>query len=273
MRSPVLVTGGTGTLGRHVVTRLREAGCTVRVLTRHAQPDGDRPDADRPEGVEFMIGDLASGAGVDAAVADVGVIVHCASANKGDADTTRTLVRAAAARPDPPHLVYISIVGTDRVPFGYTRTKLECERIVADSGLPWTVLRATQFYDLILNGARSLGRLPVVPVPASFPVQPVDADEVACRLADLALGEPAGRAPDMGGPQVLTFADLLRTYLRVKQRHRPVVPIPVPGTRAIRAGGLVVSEDQAAAESVAGTVTWEEFLTEKILQTQKNGRG
>jgi len=243
------------------------------VLTRRAQPDTDRADTGRPDGVEFMIGDLATGAGVDAAVSGVGVIVHCASSNKGDADTTRTLVRAAAAQPEPPHLVYISIVGTDLVPFGYTRTKLECDRIVADSGLPWTLLRATQFYDLILGGARPLARLPVVPVPARFPIQPVDSDEVAARLVDLALAEPAGRVPDKGGPEVVTFADLLRSYLRVNQRGRPVVPIPVPGIRAVSAGGLLVSDHEATTESVAGRVTWEEFLTGQILTTQKDGRG
>lgn len=269
MPSPILVTGGTGTLGRHVVRRLREAGRPVRVLTRHTRPDAS---AGRPDGIEFAIGDLATGAGVDAAVAGVGVIVHCASSNRGDAAATRTLVRAATAQPDPPHLVYISIVGVDRVSFGYYRAKLDCERIVADSGLPWTVLRATQFYDLILTGARLLARLPLVPVPASFPSQPVDADEVAARLADLALAEPAGRVPDMGGPEVASFADLLRTYLRVTQRRRPVVPIPVPGIRAIRAGGLVVSESQAAAGPVPGKLTWAEFLDQKSPQFPKNGR-
>lgn len=277
MPSPILVTGGTGTLGQHVVRRLREAGRPVRVLTRRARPDAGA-GADQPDGVEFAIGDLATGAGVDAAVAGVGVIVHCASNYKGDAAATGTLVRAATAQPDPPHLVYISIVGVDRVSFGYYRAKLECERIVADSGLPWTVLRATQFYDLILTGARLLARLPLVPVPASFPSQPVDADEVAARLADLALAEPAGRVPDLGGPEVASFADLLRIYLRVTRRRRLIVPIPVPGIRAIRNGGLVVSDSQPAAGSTAGKVTWEEFLTEKILktktiQTPKIGRG
>lgn len=268
MPSPILVTGGTGTLGRHVVRRLREAGRPVRVLTRHTRPDAGA-GADRPDDVEFATGDLATGAGVDAAVAGAGAGVHCASSYKGDAAATRTLVRAAAAQPDhdPPHLVYISIVGVDRVSFGYYRAKLDCERIVADSGLPWTVLRATQFYDLILSGARWLARLPLVPVPASFPSQPVDADEVAARLVDLALAEPAGRVPDMGGPEVASFADLLRIYLRVTQRRRLIVPIPVPGIRAIRTGGLVVGDSQPAAGSTAGKVTWEEFLTEKILKT------
>ncbi len=255
MPSSILVTGGTGTLGRHVVIRLLDAGRDVRVLSRRARPALD--------GAEVINGDLGTGAGVDQAVAGVGAIVHCASSNKGDVATTTTLVGVAAAQPRPPHLVYISIVGADRVSFGYLGAKLQCERIIAESGLPWTLLRATQFYDLVLSGAKSLARLPVVPVPARFPVQPVDADEVAARLVDLALAEPAGRVADMGGPEVISFADLLRRYLRATSRRRPIVPIPIPGTRAIRAGALVVSQDQATAGSLAGKATWEEFLAGK----------
>jgi uncharacterized protein YbjT (DUF2867 family) len=81
---------------------------------------------------------------------------------------------------------------------------------MADSGLPWTILRVTQFYDYCLTGVRKLARLPVVPVPAGFRVQPIDPDEVAARLVELTLGEPAGRVPDMGGPQVTSWDDLLR---------------------------------------------------------------
>jgi uncharacterized protein YbjT (DUF2867 family) len=132
---------------------------------------------------------------------------------------------------------------------------------VSGSGLPWTTLRVTQFYDLIFKGARALARLPVVPVPAGFVIQPVDSGEVAARLADLALGEPAGRVPDMGGPQVLSFADLLRAYLRAGQRRRPVVPVWMPGIRAVRAGALLVPPEQSAAPGyAAGRRTWEDFL-------------
>src|SRR5262249_61895127 len=112
----------------------------------------------------------------------------------------RTVGRGGRPPPPPPHVVYISIVGSDLVSFGYVRAKLECERLVSGSGLPWTTLRATQFYDLILKGAPTLARLPVVPVPAGFVIQPVDSGEVAARLAGLALSEPARRLPDMGGP-------------------------------------------------------------------------
>jgi len=103
-----------------------------------------------------------------------------------------------------------------------------------------------------------------VPVPAGFVIQPVDSGEVAARLADLALGEPAGRVPDMGGPQVLSFADLLRAYLRAGHRRRPVVPVWMPGIRAVRAGALLVPPDQAAAPGhAAGRRTWEDFLADR----------
>ena len=157
MTSLILVTGGTGTLGRQVAARLRDVGGKVRVLSRRSHPPAD--------GIEFVAGDLLTGEGLGPAVDGAGVIVHCASGNKGDADATRNLVRAASSLPEAPHVVYISIVGSDLVSFGYTREKLEAERLVSGSGLPWTTLRVTQFYDLIFKGARALARLPVVPVP------------------------------------------------------------------------------------------------------------
>src|SRR5215472_12148948 len=264
MTSLILVTGGTGTLGRQVVACLRDAGAKVRVLSRSSHPPGN--------GVEFVAGDLLTGEGIEAAVGGAGVIVHCASGNKGDADATRNLVRAASSLPEAPHVVYISIVGAELVSFRYVRAKVECERIVAGSGLPWTTLRATQFYDLILKGAPTLARLPVVPVPAGFMIQPVDSYEVAARLAGLALSEPAGRVPDMGGPEVVSFADLLRTYLRVSHRRRPVVPLWMPGIRAVRAGALLVPAREAAAPGPAGGQrTWEEFLAGRLHQ-QAPGR-
>src|SRR5271155_1551295 len=166
MTLPILVTGGTGTLGQQVVARLRAAGLDVRILSRRT-------------GDGLVTGDLATGQGLAAAVQHVGTIVHCASNRKGDAQATRHLVQAttqAATQPgeSQPHLVYISIVGVDRFPRGYFKAKLEAERVVAGSGLPWTTLRATQFYELIAKGATRLAKLPVIPVPAGFVVQPVD---------------------------------------------------------------------------------------------------
>src|SRR5438105_6436997 len=106
MTSPILVTGGTGRLGRLVVRRLQDAQCEVRVLTRRSRESaGD---------ARFVIGDLATGEGIEAAVDGAAAIVHCATCSKGDVDATRNLVRAAS-RAGTPHLVYVSIVGIDHI--------------------------------------------------------------------------------------------------------------------------------------------------------------
>ena len=261
MTSPILVTGGTGTLGRLVVRRLRDAGCDVRVLSRRSR--------EAEGGIEFVTGDLATGEGIEPAVDGAGTIVHCAGSPKGDEDKARNLVRAESRRAGAPHLVFISVVGADRIPmvsrvdramFGYFGSKLTAERMVADSGLPFTTLRATQFHDLILMVAQQMAKLPVIPAPVGFQVQPIDADEVAARLVELTLREPAGRVPDMGGPRAYGAAELLRGYLRASHRRRPIVPLWLPGkaARVFRAGANL------APEQAVGRRTWEEFLAERL---------
>jgi uncharacterized protein YbjT (DUF2867 family) len=165
--------------------------------------------------------------------------------------------------------VYISVVGADRIPvasgidramFGYFASKLAAERAVADSGLPWTTLRATQFHDLTLLTVRQLAKLPVVPVPAGWRFQPIDPAEVAARLVDLALGSPAGLVPDMGGPRVYEMAELVRGYLRARRKHRPILPVWIPGkaARAFRAGANL------APDRAVGRRTWEDFLAARV---------
>jgi uncharacterized protein YbjT (DUF2867 family) len=259
MTSRILVTGGTGTLGRQVVPRLREAGCDVRVLSRRAR--------DAADGIEYVTGDLATGEGIEAAVDGAGIIVHCAGSAKGDEDKARNLTRAAS-RSGARHLVNVSVVGAARIPvaggldrvmFGYFASKLAAERVVAGSGLPWTTLRATQFYDLMMMVARQMARLPVIPVAAGFRFQPVDTGEVAARLAELALGPPAGLAPDMAGPRAYGMADLIRGYLRARGLRRRLAPVRIPGkaARAVRAGANLPSGP------ALGHRTWEDFLAER----------
>jgi uncharacterized protein YbjT (DUF2867 family) len=258
--SSILVTGGTGTLGSLVVPRLREAGNTVRVLSRHGRGTA--------EGVEYVSADLATGEGVATAVEGAEIIVHCAGGNNGDDVKTQHLVREAS-RAGTRHLVYISVVGADAVPivsgvdrtmFGYFAMKRATERVVSDSGLPWTTLRATQFYDLLLLVAQQAAKLPVIPLPARIRFQPVDADEVAAALAELALGTPAGLVPDIGGPRIYGADELLRGYLRAVGRRRPIISLPLPGraARALR-GGANLTPDRAT-----GRRTWEQFLAERI---------
>lgn len=261
MAAPILVTGGTGTLGRHLVPLLRVAGRDVRTLSRSGAP--------HPDATETMVGDLETGAGLDAALAGIEVVVHLAGSMKGDAKKAENLVAAAKRAGTVSHIVNISVVGAGRVPmesgidrkmFGYYAEKGAAERIIAESGIPWTTMRATQFHDLLLMTARQMTKLPLVPVPAGVSFQPVDAGEVASRLAALALGEPQGLVSDFGGPAIHDMRDLIKSYLVARGKRRLVVPVPLPGkaAQAIRAGVNL------APENAVGRLTWEQFLATHV---------
>lgn len=233
----ILVTGGTGTLGRAVVARLGSA----RVLSRRPAPNR-------------VVGDLRTGAGLSAALSEVDTVIHCAtSLRKHDVTHARRLVEACAA--SRPHIVYVSIVGIEEIPLPYYRAKLAVERLLAGSGLPLTVLRATQFHDLILRLFTVQRWSPALFVPAGARFQPVDVADVAERLVSLAAGAPAGRVADFGGPQVRPIRELARAYLGA--RRRPIVPVRVPGAvlRGYRTG--------ANLGPAAGTVTFEQFLRDR----------
>jgi uncharacterized protein YbjT (DUF2867 family) len=250
--SEVLVTGGTGVLGDKVVERLRLAGIEPRILSR-----GDRPGTVR--------GNLLTGRGLEAAVCGVDTIVHCASspfrkARQTDVGGTKRLLEIASET-GVSHVLYISIVGIDRAQsYPYYRVKLETERLIEGSPIPHTILRATQFYDLVLMAVRALTRLPMVPVPKGLIGQPIDSGEVADRMVELALSEPAGRVEDVGGPEVRTVEDAVRTYLDVTGTRKTTMALPLPGetARAMRSGALTCPENRY------GHVSWEEYLREGV---------
>src|SRR5437867_43603 len=125
----ILLTGGTGTLGRHVARLLRDAGHKIRVLSRH--------DHEPADGLEYVTGDLATGEGVAVAMTGIETIVHCAGSARGDDVKARNLM-AGATRVGAQHVVYISVVGAERVPvvsgvdramFGYFAGKRAAEEI------------------------------------------------------------------------------------------------------------------------------------------------
>ncbi|MEV0372534.1 NAD(P)H-binding protein [Streptomyces sp. NPDC050636] len=250
----ILVTGGTGTLGRALVDRLLDDGQDVRSLSRRPHTGTERP------GLRVHAVDLHDGTGLDEAVAGVDAIVHCATApTGGDTDAAGRLIAAAKAA-HIPHLVYISIVGVDRIPLRYYRAKLAVEGAVEESGIGWTVLRTTQFHNLVLTVIKAGARSPVLPVPTGVRVQPVDVREVAARLAELAVGEPAGRVPDMGGPEVLETRDLVRATLKAGGRHRLLAPLWLPGPSfaAFRRG------ENLTPGHADGQRTYAEFLAERV---------
>jgi uncharacterized protein YbjT (DUF2867 family) len=248
----ILVTGGAGHLGRLVVKYLSAAGYPVRGMSRRASPGKDWP------GAEWKQADLKTGAGVAEAVQGVEVVVHLAALGNSMVDfegTRRLLDAARQARVS--HVVFISIVGIDKVPWAGGKAKLASEDLIAHSGLPWSILRATQFHYAIDFLLYVMTRLPLVAlVPTDWLLQPVAEEEVAERLCEIIQAGPSGRLPDMGGPEVYTSGELARIWLKQRGVHRAIIPLRLPGNtaRALRQGG------NTCPEQATGTVSWEAWL-------------
>ena len=251
----ILVTGGTGTLGRHVVLRLRQSGHRARILSR------------RPRGhVDAVRGDIRTGEGVARALAGMEVVVHAASATRDplrlratDVGGTRRmleLARAAHIR----RVVFTSIVGIDGVSYPYYQTKVDAEQVVREGGVPWSILRATQFHDFMELLLRGFSRMPgVTAVPFRWQFQPVDADEVARRVVEVALGEPAGLLADFGGPEVRTFKSVAQAWLDARKARRRLVDLPLPFkfSRQLAEGRLTCPDHRE------GVITFEQHLTHR----------
>lgn len=252
MPRDVLLTGATGTLGSRVLPAALAAGHRVRALSRREHLDDSV--------VQWRRGDLLAGAGLDAAVDGVDVVVNCATQPTGDKDVTamRNLV-TAVRRAGVAHVVHVSIVGIDRIPLPYYRTKLRAEQVLDESGVGHTIQRATQFHDLILTSFTAQRYSPVLWTLRGVRFQPIDTADVASRLVELIDAEPADRAPDIGGPAVATHAELGRVFLAARGSRRKNVDVPVPGriAAAYRAGFNV------APHCASGSVDFAEFLARR----------
>ncbi|MEV4168881.1 NAD(P)H-binding protein [Nonomuraea sp. NPDC049709] len=253
MRS-VLVTGGSGRLGRAVLEALVEAGYEVRSASRGARATAG--------GVRWVVADLTTGRGVAEAVSGVDAIVHLASAPYKGRYTLRVELGgtsgllAAAREAGVRHLIYLSIVGVDRVPWGYFRTKVRAERLVRDGGVPWTIVRATQFHEFVEQAFRGMARLGLVVADPGIPMQPVDVRDLAGHLVTLVARGPGGEIEEYGGPETLTMAEAARSWLRARGLRRPVLNVRIPGGlgRAFRAGHLTTKARPA------GDITWGRYL-------------
>jgi uncharacterized protein YbjT (DUF2867 family) len=251
MTRDVLITGATGTLGRKLVGAATAAGHQVRAMSRHSHVGYT--------GVHWSQGDLLANTGVEAAVDGMDVIVHCATQGTRDKDVTSTENLVTAARKaGVPHIIYVSIVGIDRIPLPYYKTKLRVEQTLEASGVGYTVLRATQFHDLIEMSFTIQRFSPLLWTLKGVRFQPIDTRDVTKRLVELIDCEPAGRVADIGGPAVHTHAQLARMYLTARSGRRPVIEVPVPGR--IAAGYR--SGANLAPDNPVGTTGFTEYLTE-----------
>lgn len=255
--SKILVTGATGTLGRDLTQKLLGRGHQVRVFTRQAQPPV-------PDGVEVHQGNIREGSGLLEATKGADTIIHCVSVYEEgfptDIQGTRNLIEVAKTNGSP-HVIFISIVGIDHSPFPYFQAKLQAERIVEQSDLPWSILRATQFHNYILGVITSFEdeQAKTITIPAASRFQPIDSGEVADALIALVDQEASGRVPDVGGPQVLTLDEIAETYTRVFHKQRAIHTHTMQGEYfdAFR------NDEKLNPDRAIGHITWEQFLQQR----------
>ena len=225
--SLVLVTGATGALGRVLVPALTAAGHQVRAMTR---------TAGRVRGAEEVVADVLDPASLAPALAGVDVVLHLASSPRKDArrtevDGTRNLL---AARQPGTALVYLSIVGCDRTPFGYYTAKTAAEELVRAAADGY-VVRSTQFHGFAAALVTPLPLLGRAVAPRGARVQPV-AEGFVAEVLVAAVDDPAGAPAEVGGPEQLELAEVAR---RVRGKRALSVPLPGRLGRALREGSLL----------------------------------
>ncbi len=210
----IAVFGASGQIGRQVVDLLTAEGHEVMA-------------ASRTSGVDVLTGE-----GVADALRDTHVLVDVLNSPSYEDEpvleffstATRTLVGAARAA-GVAHYVALSIVGVTRLQMsGYMRAKVAQETLIEAAGLPYTILRATQFDEFADMIVASMTEGDVVRVPDAR-IQPIAAAEVAEHVARAAVGSPMGIV-ELGGPDKITFAELARIVLARKGEHRTIVVDP-----------------------------------------------
>jgi uncharacterized protein YbjT (DUF2867 family) len=241
----IAVAGATGAVGRHVVDVARERGHAVDSLSRSARVD------------------LVRGDGLAARLAGVDVVIDVTSTSTQSGEVSEKFFGAvtqnlltAERTVGVGHHIALSIVGSDKAPFGYYAGKAVQEKLVAEATVPWTILRATQFHEFASQLYRQVTIGPITLVPTMVS-QPVAAREVGQRLILLAEGSPAGHATDLAGPEVLRMSDMVRKYAAAIRGRGPIIAVPLPGGfgKAMRNGTTLAGEG-----ADIGTQTFGEWI-------------
>ena len=257
----ILITGGTGNLGKQVVDLLLlHKEFEVNILS-------SRANAHSSDNVKIFKGDLANNVGLANATEEAEIIIHCASNASNfkqvDIDGTYNLLNSLNKKIR--HFIYISIVGVDKSSYPYYQAKHQVEKMIAGSGIPYTVLRTTQFHSFVLamlqpfienktNG--------VIKIPPGMIFQSVDIKEVSKKLVEISLEEATGLLPDFGGPDILSFENMCQDYLRIMKLEGIIEPADIEGARY----ELFRTEVNLCPHNVFGTITWQKYLKDNLAR-------
>lgn len=251
----ILITGGTGVFGNAILPFLKDY--TVRIFSRSSRK------SEYDDSIEWAQGQIATGDGIAEAMQDVDIIIHAASSPFNpqgvDVEGTRILLQEAE-KASIQHFIYLSIVGINRIPMAYYKAKYAAEQIIEAGNVPYTILRATQFHELMLK----LFLLPVVKIPfiaplaKDFKFQLIDKRDVAVRVAEIVAAGASGRVPDIGGPKIQTLDEIAQAWLHATDKRRILLNLPLFGETAKGFRNAYNS----VPENRYGKITWQQWLDE-----------
>lgn len=244
----ILITGGTGNLGKVLSNVLREKGFLFAVASRSNK--GNSP--------QKVVMDLLENKGVAEAVKGRDIIFHLATDLKKDTVLTQNLLNGIGENKNI-HLIYISIVGIDKTPFNYYQQKLESENKIKASGIPYTILRATQFHDFIDQIFSTLLKYKIGVLPKRVMVQPIDIETVAKSLYEISLHSPENKTFEIGGLQSFSFDEVAKEWMNTSGKKRWIINLPLfrKLAKSFFGGVLLTNKIEASA------LSWKNWLQKK----------
>ena len=236
----IVVIGGTGLIGSKIVAKLGEHG-------HEAVPAAPNT------GVNTLTGE-----GLAEVLTGASVVVDVSNSPSFEADAVLEFFRTStgnllAAEPEAGvgHHVALSVVGSDRLPdSGYLRAKMAQEALIKASPVPYSIVRATQFYEFVGRIADEATEGSTIKLPSAL-IQPMAGDDVAAAVGRTAVGEPLNRITEIGGPEQVTFEELVRTFLDQSGDQREIVVDPKAQYfgAGLEQDSLVAGPDASLAET------------------------
>ncbi|GAB3964968.1 NAD(P)H-binding protein [Spirosoma terrae] len=260
----ILVVGGSGVLGSSVVATLQQEQADFLSGSRKPIKNDSYSVVSQSTNTPWQRIDLATGEGLRQALEGVDTVFHLASAptkignEPFDVVATRNLLNALN-QSDVKHLIYSSIVGVDTIQYSYYRAKRSAERLIQASQIPYTILRATQFHNLLDFAIGKLLSLPIGFIPRQLKVQPIHVDTVTAELYRLVQAGPQQTIINLGGPKVYDVGTMTQLWMKARNVSKPVIPIPTVGSLM---KSLAKGENTCPNKKAIDSADWEEYLRE-----------
>ncbi|MEP6627035.1 MAG: SDR family oxidoreductase [Ginsengibacter sp.] len=235
----ILITGASGLLGQAICKTLDRRSIHYIKTSRRKN--------DISEKTIYM--DLSSGEGIREAIKGKTVILHLAS-DKGhpdnDVDGTRLMLNHIIQDGLNPHFIFISVVGTNLIAMPYFKQKYRTEQLIIKSGIPFSILRATQFYEYIDQVLWQLLKFPIGLIPKKILVQPIDKDLVAEELVRMIFRNPTKGIAEIGGKGIVTFDEMAKRWVAKYRKQRIIWNIPLWGRlgRNLLGGALTTKYEE-----------------------------